>query len=310
MSRGRLTPSVQRNSIESCRRRRQLRDTLAADPVCGRPACPTKPWPPASTKATSSATRNRRSPDWMNFRPGSEGGPPMSSAEMVNPGDPRAAGHTLADRRLRPIGQGARPFRRRAIGCLLVASDRLSAFDVVLPTPIPDKAALLTGVSRFLVRPDHRHHPEPSARPGPGCSAGRLHRRRGRRDCKGRMMLCRVQRCCGRGHRPRLRRRLGLEGLPPTGAICGIELPAGLRESIGAGADLHALHQGRSRARREHRLRRDGRARRRSDGRNGSETSPCGSTARSAVAEKAGICSPTQVRNLAPPSTRAKLNLD
>ncbi|MEM7119985.1 MAG: phosphoribosylaminoimidazolesuccinocarboxamide synthase [Pseudomonadota bacterium] len=32
---------------------------------------------------------------------------------------------------------------------LLVASDRLSAFDVVLPTPIPDKGRLLTGLSLF-----------------------------------------------------------------------------------------------------------------------------------------------------------------
>ena len=34
-------------------------------------------------------------------------------------------------------------------GSLLVASDRLSAFDVVLPTPIPDKGRVLTGLSRF-----------------------------------------------------------------------------------------------------------------------------------------------------------------
>ena len=32
---------------------------------------------------------------------------------------------------------------------LLVASDRLSAYDVVLPTPIPDKGRVLTGLSRF-----------------------------------------------------------------------------------------------------------------------------------------------------------------
>jgi phosphoribosylaminoimidazole-succinocarboxamide synthase len=32
---------------------------------------------------------------------------------------------------------------------LMVASDRLSAFDVVLPTPIPDKGRVLTGLSRF-----------------------------------------------------------------------------------------------------------------------------------------------------------------
>ena len=32
---------------------------------------------------------------------------------------------------------------------LLVATDRLSAFDVVLPTVIPDKGRVLTGLSRF-----------------------------------------------------------------------------------------------------------------------------------------------------------------
>ena len=30
----------------------------------------------------------------------------------------------------------------------LVASDRISTFDVVLPTPIPDKGRVLTGLSR------------------------------------------------------------------------------------------------------------------------------------------------------------------
>ena len=32
---------------------------------------------------------------------------------------------------------------------LLVASDRLSAFDVVMPTLVPDKGRVLTGLSRF-----------------------------------------------------------------------------------------------------------------------------------------------------------------
>lgn len=32
---------------------------------------------------------------------------------------------------------------------LLLASDRISAFDVVLPTPVPDKGRVLTGMSRF-----------------------------------------------------------------------------------------------------------------------------------------------------------------
>ena len=39
---------------------------------------------------------------------------------------------------------------------LLIASDRISAFDVVLPTEVPDKGRVLTGLSQVLVRPD-RH---------------------------------------------------------------------------------------------------------------------------------------------------------
>src|SRR5258705_9934098 len=39
---------------------------------------------------------------------------------------------------------------------LLVASDRISAFDVILPTPIPDKGRVLTGMTRFwLDRTQH-----------------------------------------------------------------------------------------------------------------------------------------------------------
>ena len=32
---------------------------------------------------------------------------------------------------------------------LIIATDRLSAFDVILPTPIPDKGATLTALSNF-----------------------------------------------------------------------------------------------------------------------------------------------------------------
>ena len=39
---------------------------------------------------------------------------------------------------------------------LMVASDRISAFDVVLPTEIPDKGRVLTGLSRFwFAQTDH-----------------------------------------------------------------------------------------------------------------------------------------------------------
>src|ERR1700686_3143227 len=56
---------------------------------------------------------------------------------------------------------------------LLVATDRLSAFDVVLPTPIPDKGKVLTQLSLFWfetlrdVVPNHvlsaSQFPEPAA---------------------------------------------------------------------------------------------------------------------------------------------------
>ena len=82
---------------------------------------------------------------------------------------------------------------------LLVASDRLSAFDVVLPTPIPDKGRVLTGLSRFwfaetagivknhLVATDPasppRGHPA-HGRPTVGSGAGRR-RDRPRRSAAG-----------------------------------------------------------------------------------------------------------------------------
>ena len=78
------------------------------------------------------------------------------------------------------------------------------------------------------------------------------------------MMVCRRREVAAdRGGRPRLPRRLRLEGIPAIAAtVCGIAAagrPA--RERPPAGADLHAGDQGRAgRARREHRLRPDGRA--------------------------------------------------
>lgn len=44
---------------------------------------------------------------------------------------------------------------------LLVATDRISAYDVILPTPIPGKGAMLTGVSKFwfdFFKGDVPHH--------------------------------------------------------------------------------------------------------------------------------------------------------
>ena len=44
---------------------------------------------------------------------------------------------------------------------LIVASDRVSVFDVVLPDEIPDKGRVLTGAVAVLVRSDRRHRSQP-----------------------------------------------------------------------------------------------------------------------------------------------------
>src|SRR5438876_12455107 len=76
---------------------------------------------------------------------------------------------------------------------LLVASDRLSAFDVVLPTAIPDKGRVLTGLSRFwfsrtedLVA-NHLVGVSPEDIPGGGPAADG----KAADELRGRMMLCR-----------------------------------------------------------------------------------------------------------------------
>ena len=54
---------------------------------------------------------------------------------------------------------------------LLIASDRISAFDVVLPTLVPDKGRVLTGLSRFwfgmtrAIVPDHLLSTDPATLP-------------------------------------------------------------------------------------------------------------------------------------------------
>ena len=113
---------------------------------------------------------------------------------------------------------------------LLVASDRLSAFDVVLPTPIPDKGRVLTGVSRFWFEKTADLVPNHLVGVAPEDIAG------GRPDdadeLRGRMMLCRRVEplpieVIVRGYLA----GSGWKDYGRTGAVCGIPLPAGLRES-------------------------------------------------------------------------------
>jgi phosphoribosylaminoimidazole-succinocarboxamide synthase len=114
---------------------------------------------------------------------------------------------------------------------LLVASDRLSAFDVVMPTPIPDKGRVLAGLSRFWFAetrsliPNHLLATDPTAVPAellPGSAA----------DLRGRMLLCRRATVLPieivvRGYLS----GSGWKEYRADGAVCGVRLPAGLRES-------------------------------------------------------------------------------
>ena len=111
---------------------------------------------------------------------------------------------------------------------LLVATDRLSAFDVVLPTPIPDKGKVLTQLSQFWfdtlqdVVPNHLISTTdfpPQAQPFRDFLAGRT-------------MVCRktqpvLVECVVRGYLS----GSGWKDYRSTGSVCGIPLPPGLGES-------------------------------------------------------------------------------
>ncbi len=109
---------------------------------------------------------------------------------------------------------------------LIVTSDRLSAFDVILPTPIPDKGIVLTQISNFWfektagIIPNHLLDPDPFS-----TDSEHAH-------------------LCGRSVVVRTARPLPVEAIvrgylagsgwkeyQRSGTVCGIQLPAGLLES-------------------------------------------------------------------------------
>jgi phosphoribosylaminoimidazole-succinocarboxamide synthase len=103
---------------------------------------------------------------------------------------------------------------------IMVASDRMSVYDVVLPTPIPDKGAILTQLSLWWferladIVPNHVI----SATRVPEQWAGRAIR------CR-RLGMIGVE-CIARGYLA----GLGLESYRATGTISGVTLPDGLVE--------------------------------------------------------------------------------
>jgi phosphoribosylaminoimidazole-succinocarboxamide synthase len=104
---------------------------------------------------------------------------------------------------------------------IMVASDRMSVYDVVLPTPIPDKGAILTQLSLWWFErladlvPNHVI----SATRVPAEWAGRAIR------CQ-RLDMIGVE-CIARGYLA----GLGLESYQASGTVSGVALPAGLIEA-------------------------------------------------------------------------------
>ena len=104
---------------------------------------------------------------------------------------------------------------------LLVATDRISTYDVVHPTPIPDKGKVLTGMTAFWLD-----------RSADICPNHLISYRDVPEEFKGRAML--VERlemvpveCVVRGYIT----GSGWKDYRASGAVCGIELPDGLEES-------------------------------------------------------------------------------
>jgi len=134
--------------------------------------------------------------------------------------------------------EGLTPFRQGKVRdlyevgehLLIVATDRISAFDYVLATGIPDKGAVLNQLSAFWfalmaeVVPNHVIATDPAAYPEPARAHADI--------LRGRSMLVRRTRplaieCVVRGYLS----GSGWKEYQKTGRVCGIALPAGLRES-------------------------------------------------------------------------------
>jgi phosphoribosylaminoimidazole-succinocarboxamide synthase len=113
---------------------------------------------------------------------------------------------------------------------LIIASDRLSAFDVVLPTPIPNKGKVLTQMSEFWF--GHLEDVVPNHLVSTRLEDFPPEVRRHRAQVQGRSMLVRKAtvfpiECVVRGYLA----GSGLKDYQKSGAVCGIALPPGLRES-------------------------------------------------------------------------------
>jgi phosphoribosylaminoimidazole-succinocarboxamide synthase len=113
---------------------------------------------------------------------------------------------------------------------LIVATDRISAFDYILGSGIPDKGKVLTQISKFWfekmkdVVPNHIISMNPDDYPAEAKPAAAM--------LRGRSMLVKAAEplpieCVARGYLS----GSGLKDYQKTGAVCGHQLPPGLRDS-------------------------------------------------------------------------------
>jgi phosphoribosylaminoimidazole-succinocarboxamide synthase len=113
---------------------------------------------------------------------------------------------------------------------LIVATDRISAFDYVLGSGIPDKGKVLTQISAFwfdrtrAIVPNHLVSIDPATYPEPAAAAGDW--------LRGRSMLVKRTEplpieCVARGYLS----GSGWKDYAASGHVCGLRLPAGLREA-------------------------------------------------------------------------------
>jgi phosphoribosylaminoimidazole-succinocarboxamide synthase len=112
---------------------------------------------------------------------------------------------------------------------LLIASDRLSAFDVILPTPIPHKGALLTQISNFWFQRLSHVIPNHLTGIAPETVVSKAHEKA---QLGGRALVVRKLKplpieAIVRGYLA----GSGWKEYKQLGTVCGISLPAGLREA-------------------------------------------------------------------------------
>ncbi len=151
--------------------------------------------------------------------------PPLFESVLNLPGLRRGKVRDVYD--LPPDAQGPR--------LLIVASDRISAFDVVMPTPIPGKGRLLTQMSLFWLRlvehlgicRTHLLSDDVGLVPASAFTPGGTTRE----QLAGRITIARAARvvpieCVARGYLE----GSGWKEYQHTGKVCGIALPTGLRQ--------------------------------------------------------------------------------